>query len=335
MYPNSESDEVHEEKITTFDKAVKRSGSSVTFLAQFLGFCPFSLDSKNRFRLKLTSVPFFMFIIQTLTGLGWWLYFVSKGTGTKEIFGTNQTGTDTLSHVISGLFTVFSQLANRILTLLHASDIISFTGKLFTVYDEVYESDSEASKIRFEQKLKRNAWKMNLIVAIICPIAILNMYGYLYYLRVNTNAFVALPPNETPFFVVSFLTSNLNSLLMISKALLYVHSLDLISIGFSELNYKAPSKVFLKQYASLKGLVCNFNSMFSLELTITTLAIGVFFVNSLYTGCVDVKYQVGRNLLMPIEEVTVHGMAIFLLCSSATQITRQVTLRLCYILETP
>jgi len=324
MYPNLDNDS--EEKITNFDKLVKRSGSNVIFLAQFTGFCPFSVDPKNKLRFKFISIPFFMLVFQTLITSGWWFYFMSIDIQSKsnDIFATDQSGTDKLSHILSSMFTIFSQVSNRILTLIHAKDIVTFTGKLVSIYSEVYESCVKISKARFEQKLRRIMWKMNFVTALVLLVSVQHIYGYWKYVETQTRAYEILPPYEAFIFKISFITSNINSLLMIAKALLYVHTLDLISIGFSELNHKTSRNVFLKQYAAFEGLVRNFNSMFSMELTITTTSLGVFLLNSIYTGCVDVKYQVLSNLQIPIEEITVHGMAIFLLCSSATQITLQV-----------
>ena len=316
---------------TNFEGLLGQCGGFVIFSAQLMGFLPFSFDNMNRMKFKWTSLPFCMAVLPLVAVTGWSWCFFTVGTKTAkimEIFGENPD-TDKISFAIVGVVSYYFSLYFRVSEIVNRKEIFNFWEKLHLTCKEMYEMGSIESKIELEKHLKYKKRKMCTVLLITFAAGIYYSISFVKYDTDTGKTLMLFGLLESILFTSGLLLWNLHGLLFIIQILWYVHLMDLIAIGFSQMAYfksTGNKNLFFIKYKTLEELVETLNSIFSVELTLSMISLGIYFINVLYKTCVSVfqSQVVSGSISSSACGVILHALAIFLLCSSATQITKEV-----------
>ena len=318
----------NQQRANNFKRILRQSGRSAIISAQLMGYCPFSIDSTNRMIFSWSSVPFFMTVCNVAIVIVWSCYYFTNEAKINNIFPC-RLETDKISYQAVA-FGIYFQQYLRISAVWYRNEIIAFWENLQLSCMQIYEAGSETSKATFEQQLIHKSYKMNIVVGITCVIGFLYSGGLV--LAGLSEILLYFETSEAIIFVVAGLILwNGYGILFILKALWFVHLIDVLVICFSTLKSSKSSKherrnMFIQQYKFLEHLVGLFNSTFSVELTLSMISLGSYFINALYSTCVAFhkELQGPGQLLSSSAGVLLHGSAIFLICSSSTQLTKQV-----------
>ena len=312
----------HQEKAALIKKLLKQSGRFVVFSAQLMGYCPFSIDNSNKMSSKGTSLPFLMSVFHIVAMILWSAYLMVNKNKLDGLASNRGTGRVSYQGVV---FAIYSQHYIRVLTIRHRNGIVKFWDKLQSSLVQTYVGGSAVSKTIFEEQLVRKRSKMNIAVLVNLVLATLHI-GCFIFVSMN-KLYILFGIYEIIPLVLGLILWNANGILLILKILWHAHIIDTITIGFSVLSTSKALEnrsIFLYQYKCLEDVVTLFNSTYSVDLTVSMISLGFHFINALYTACTVFDEEHAWQFWSNVAAIFVHGTALLLICSSATQLTKQV-----------
>jgi hypothetical protein len=297
-------------------------------LAQLIGYCPLSIGKRNRVHFSWFSLPFFMALFHPTAITAWCVRYFVHDDHREKLFRA-QLETDVLGFYSVIIVTFYCQTFIRIVGVLWRKDVLIFWNELYSLSSQIYEAGTTESKIRYEEELRRRAKKNLRIVGGICLVVGINAWQLIG--KAFLSRAIAIDTFEeyrSPIFTCGLVLWNFHTIVHITKTLWHVHLIELLSTGFLGLGpHHTNEHVYLKQYKSLSGLVDRFNTIFTVELVVSLIALTLYLTNFIYTYCVTVATAIAAgatDVPHSAPGIMLVGLSLFLLCSSATEVTKQV-----------
>jgi len=320
-------------KLDNFAALLRRSGIVVSFFAQLIGYCPSSLNANNKLVFRWLSWPVFLIGVQTteiILALLCYHQLDETHPDKKEVNRVDRFGSSLI--IVSS---IQSASYLRLMGIIFNRKTRELWSKLGSKLTDIYQLGTEASKMIFQEELKRYIRITNVVYLVIY----IGGIGLIISRVVGLFATKMVVECGITAGLLGMIVLNLNLVFSVTYGLWFVHIISLIRIGFTVLRHEKSRSRSLKvgtpqsksgqmyhrfrHFAGLEELVRILNEDFSLELTLTFILVGILLTNIFYDVFRIIHDAEYFRLLEMIPFLITNVTTLCLLCHSGTLMTRQ------------